>query len=194
MEQEKQITFLTDFFGVIVDEMGPQFFKKHFGEQGSIIKERYFSKVDIGEISFDEVLRMIAKDYDYKYEDVRNEFYSYLKLKPKTVELLKQIKKKANIVLCSNAGEHLVEDIISKFNLSPIFDKIFISYKYHMAKPDLNFFLLAKNSFPNSKAYYMLDDNMKNLENLGKIDIRPLSFCIWRPVRKRPIKFKFVLT
>ena len=176
MEQEKQITFLTDFFGVIVDEMGPQFFKKQFGEQGSIIKDRYFNKVDIGEISFDEVLRMIAKDYDYKYEDVRDEFYSYLKLKPKTVELLKQIKKKANIVLCSNAGEHLVEDIISKFNLSPIFDKVFISYKYHMAKPDLNFFLLAKNSFPNSKTYYMLDDNMKNLENLGKIDIRSLHF------------------
>lgn len=176
MEQEKQITFLTDFFGVIVDEMGPQFFKKHFGEQGSIIKDRYFNKVDIGEISFDEVLRMIAKDYDYKYEDVRDEFYSYLKLKPKTVELLKQIKKKANIVLCSNAGEHLVEDIISKFNLSPIFDKVFISYKYHMAKPDLNFFLLAKNSFPNSKTHYMLDDNMKNLENLGKIDIRSLHF------------------
>ena len=176
MEQEKQITFLTDFFGVIVDEMGPQFFKKHFGEQGSIIKDRYFNKVDIGEISFDEVLRMVAKDYDYKYEDVRDEFYSYLKLKPKTVELLKQIKKKANIVLCSNAGEHLVEDIISKFNLSPIFDKVFISYKYHMAKPDLNFFLLAKNSFSNSKTYYMLDDNMKNLENLGKIDIRSLHF------------------
>ena len=113
MEQEKQITFLTDFFGVIVDEMGPQFFKKHFGEQGSIIKDRYFNKVDIGEISFDEVLRMIAKDYDYKYEDVRDEFYSYLRLKPKTVELLKQIKKKANVVLCSNAGEHLVDDIIS---------------------------------------------------------------------------------
>ncbi len=176
MEQEKQITFLTDFFGVIVDEMGPQFFKNHFKEEGAVIKDRYFNKVDIGEISFDEVLRMIAKDYDYKYEDVRDEFYSLLRLKPKTVELLKQIKKKANVVLCSNAGEHLVEDIISKFNLSPIFDKVFISYKYHMAKPDLNFFLLAKNSFPNSKAYYMLDDNIKNLENLTKIDIRPLHF------------------
>lgn len=173
---DKQITFLTDFFGVIVDEVSPQFFNKHCKENPAKTQNFYFSRIDLGEISHDEGLHEIARDFNLTYEEVRDEFESYIKLKQSTINLLSRIKERANIVVCSNAGEHLVEDIIGRFNIGYLFDKVFVSYQYHMAKPDKNFFLLAKSSYPKVNKCFMLDDHESNLKNLDEIGITPITY------------------
>lgn len=173
---EKSITFISDFFGVIAGEMAPLFFAKHFGEKGKEIKNYYFEKTDLGEISFDDTIAKICNDYHLDLEEVRKEFNSYVKVDNEVISLLKEIKNNANLVLLSNAGEHIVEDILARFDIKDLFDYEFISYKFHKAKPDPSFFEMAKNSTPNAKKFYMLDDNPSNLTNLNKIDIQPILF------------------
>ncbi len=173
---EKSITFISDFFGVIAGEMAPLFFARHFKEKGKEIKNHYFEKTDLGIMTFEETLKNICNDYSFSLEEVKKEFESYIKIDNEVISILKKVKEKANLVLLSNAGDHIVEDILKRFVINDLFDYQFISYRFGIAKPNPLFYQLAKNSTPKVNKFYMLDDNPSNLENLNEIGIEPILF------------------
>ncbi len=173
---EKSITFISDFFGVIAGEMAPIFFAKHFKEKGKEIKNHYFEKTDLGIMTFEDTLKSICNDYSFSLDEVKKEFDSYIKVNNEVITLLKKVKEKANLVLLSNAGEHIVEDILKRFDINDLFDCQFISYKFGIAKPNPSFYQLAKNSTPKANKFYMLDDNPSNLVGLNKIGIESILF------------------
>ena len=69
------------------------------------------------------------------------------------------------------------ERILKRFNIEHLFDRIFISYKCKLVKPDKGFYLHCVNSFGKKyDAVYMVDDTEKNLVPLSDIGITPIKY------------------
>ncbi|MEK6969050.1 MAG: HAD family hydrolase [Nanoarchaeota archaeon] len=53
---------------------------------------------------------------------------------------LPKLKEKCRLILISNTDCFSVDKVLEKFALTPLFDKIFLSYQMHSIKTDKNFF------------------------------------------------------
>ena len=73
--------------------------------------------------------------------------------------------------------ESVVEDLFEKHKITELFDKIFVSHKYGLVKPQREFYKLCVNSFEKDfRKVYMIDDNKGNLIGLPEIGITPILF------------------
>lgn len=174
----KKGLIIFDCFGVIFDDVAPKFLKKYLPESAALdLKDELFSPADLGEISYDTLMTNLSKKLNLQKDILLKEWNSMLILNDAIIPYIEKFKKDYDIALLSNAPEKLVETLFEKHGISHLFDKIFISYKYKMAKPDANFYLLCVNSF--GKSYdkiYMTDDNPVNLKDLKSIGITPILF------------------
>ncbi len=57
-----------------------------------------------------------------------------------TVSALKKLKEKYQLILVSNTDNFSIEHVMNKFNLSELFDNIFLSYNLGLIKTDERFF------------------------------------------------------
>ena len=70
----------------------------------------------------------------------------YIKLYPKTIELLKELKSKGkNVYLLSNAQRIFTYYEMKMLDITKYFDDIFISTNYNVCKPDKQFFNVLIN-------------------------------------------------
>ena len=99
------------------------------------------------------------------------------------VELLRYLREiklnrsDCDVVLLSNAPQGLVESIFEKYGLYPYFDKVFVSWRYGIAKPDKRFYQLClEETGGDYDEIFMIDDNPKNLENLSELNITPVLY------------------
>ena len=91
--------------------------------------------------------------------------------------IIEKLKAVADVALLSNAFEGHAENVLDKFNINHLFDKVFPSYKYKMVKPNLDFYKLCVDSF--AKSYdeiYMVDDTDQNLAHISEIGIIPIKY------------------
>ena len=174
----KNRLIIFDCFGVIFDEVAPVFIKKYLpAEEADVLKEKLFVPADLGEVTYDELLTNMAEALKLDREEMIKEWNALFKLKAETVALIKKLQGTADIALLSNAPLGVIEEQFEKHNLSPLFDKIFVSCNLKMAKPDPKIYLHAVSSF--NKVYeeiYMIDDNLGNLQHLPEIGITPVHF------------------
>lgn len=153
---------VTDFFGVVVSEVLPIWFTKLFGEEeGMRLKHKYASLADSGEIDFDELVNIVAKDFNLDNVSLKEEWLDLAKPNDEVVEVLKQIKDP--IILLSNAPKGLVEDILAKYNLTNLFNQIIISYQYKISKPDKRIYELVYKYYKKDNEFIFIDDNLVNL-------------------------------
>lgn len=174
----KNRLIIFDCFGVIFNDIAPPFVKKYFkGDDAATLKEKLFVPADMGEITYDELLTNMAEALKLNKEEMTKEWESLFVTKPETVNFIRELQGTADIALLSNAPLGVIEKHFEKHNLSPLFDKIFVSCNLKMVKPDPKIYLHCVSAF--GKVYeeiYMIDDNWGNLQHLPEIGITPVHF------------------
>ena len=172
--------FIFDFFGVLSGEIANRFFLNHFNPDIALkIKDKFFKPADVGLISFVEVLNNISKELGMDYNDIYEEFKGYGKINDELFKYILKLKKNKNnhIALLSNAPKDLHKLLYSQINFDDYFEKAYISGQQGISKPDLKIYELCVNSF-NQKfdEIYMIDDSIKNLKDLDKINIKGILY------------------
>lgn len=178
MDSNKNRLIIFDCFGVIFGEVAPVLFKRHFPpEQAAILKEKFFIPADLGLVTYDELFDSMAEEFCMNKEDLLTEWNSIIHLNEEIIPVIKELKKSADVILLSNAVESFVEGLFEKYSLNELFDRIFISCYLKMAKPDPAIYQYAVSQM--NKEYdeiYMIDDNIKNVENLHEIGIKGIQY------------------
>lgn len=174
----KDTLIIFDCFGVIFEDVAPPFLERHLQkEEASVIKEKLFPPADRGEITYNTLLENMAKALKLDRREMEEEWNSMFILKEDTVSLIKKLREKNSIALLSNAPESVVENLFEKHGITELFDKIFVSHKYGLIKPEREFYKLCTGSFEKEfQKIYMIDDNKTNLDGLEEIGITPLLF------------------
>lgn len=167
-----------DFYGVLCSEIAPNFFKARFGEEeAATLKDKYFKPADLGEYDFNELIRMMAKDFNLKEEDILNEFKSYVKPNYELFDYLLKLREHNYVALLSNAVIGLFETLLPDLDYDKYFDKHFISAYHKMAKPDLKFYQLCINSFDiKFDNIFMFDDKDYNVNHLYQIGVNGVIY------------------
>ena len=179
-----------DCFGVICTEIAPIWFAKHFApDEAKQLKARYFSGADRGDVDLPALITRLSQGLGFSEEQIRREWGEGFALNEPLLEKLRTLRKTCHLALLSNAPKGLVEGIFDHYGLWELFDRVFISSHYHMAKPDQAFYRLCTDAFRGSydKAF-MIDDNMGNLEGLEEQSITPILFtdneALWKELEE----------
>ena len=167
-----------DFYGVIGGELAPKWFNNHFNnEEAKQLKNKYFVPGDEGKYTIQEIFEMMAKDLGFTYDEILNEFKSNVYLNTELIDYIKELRKTNKVALLSNACEGIYELFFPNLKLDEMFDKVFLSFKHKLIKPNLEFYKLCVNSF-NEKfdKIYMIDDNISNIIHLDQIGITGIHY------------------
>lgn len=171
---------LCDCFGVILEEVAVGWFRDHFDDPkvADTLKDKYFVKVDLGEMPMDEVFYEIEKDLGFDHQELKEDWYRRINLKKEVLDFIDELRARGDtVVMLSNAGYPFIHDMIDKYSLKNHFDKIFVSCDYHLIKPDKEFYKVALNSFTKPfDRIYMIDDSPRNLKPLPELGIIGLLF------------------
>ena len=174
----KNRLIIFDCFGVVFGEVAPVFFRRHFDpEEAAVLKEKFFIPADLGLVTYDELFDSISEELGINKDDALTEWNSIIHLNEEIIPVIKELKKSADVILLSNAVEGFVERIFEEHKITDLFDKIFISCYLKMAKPDPAIYQYAVSQM--NKEYdeiYMIDDNIKNVENLHEIGITGIQY------------------
>lgn len=174
----KKRLIIFDCFGVIFDEVAPVFIKKYLPlKEAEILKEKLFVPADMGEVTYDELLTNMAQALKLDKNEMIKEWEALFILRKEMVDIIRKLSENADVCLLSNAPLGVIETQFEKYNLTPLFDKIFVSCNLKMAKPDPKIYLHCVSAF--GKVYeeiYMIDDNWGNLQHLPEIGITPVHF------------------
>ena len=167
-----------DFFGVIGGELAPKWFANHFDSiTAATLKNKYFIPADNGKYTIEEVFKLLANELGFSYDDILNEFKSYVSLNNELLEYILKLRKNNKVILLSNACKGIYKLFFPNLDLNKYFDNVFISAYHNMQKPDLNFYLKAINSFDNEfDEIYMIDDNIKNISKLNEINVEGILY------------------
>lgn len=167
-----------DCFGVIMNEVAPVFLKKFLtSDKADIIKEELFVPADMGEVTYDELLRNMAKVLGMTMEEMVPQWDAMFSLREEIVPVIRKIREIADVALLSNAPLGVVEGILDRYDLWDLFDHTVISCNVKMAKPDVSIYKHCISLF--NKEYdkiYMVDDNIVNLQHLPTIGITPIHY------------------
>lgn len=170
---------ISDFFGVVVDESAPVFFKKYFPENDSLeLGAKYFHPGDRGEITFDEIVDWVCKDLNFDKQLFRKEILDTPKPHKEYIELLRKLKEEGHmIVLLSNASNFIVPYEMHRIGIDDLFDAKVISYDIKVAKPAKEIFEYAlKKANINAKDAIFIDDNIKNCQAAESVGIETVVF------------------
>ena len=110
---------ISDFFGVLIDEDGPSFFRQYLHENSHEVADQYFCHGDSGEMTMDEVIHLIAEHYKVDEEFLHNYMYTHPSFHRGYFDKLKEMKKE---------GYHLsnvvVDILLQEPKLKPYREKI----------------------------------------------------------------------
>lgn len=167
-----------DCFGVLCSEIAPVWFARHYEEEeAKRLKSLYFAGADRGEVDLETLITRLARELGFPADQIRREWGEIFTLNQPLLDYIASLRSKHHLALLSNAPLGLVEQIFAHFGLDALFDRVFISSHYRMAKPDRAFYLLCTDAFAGKfdKAF-MIDDNPANLCGLEEIGITPVLF------------------
>ena len=174
--QYKAIIF--DFFGVISSEVAPFWFGKYFSkDQIAELKEKYVYPADIGEITGEELFSNLAKIVSKNREAVEKEWLELVHINQDLIEIIRSLKSKYTIALCSNAPSQFLRAIIESNSFSSLFDIIVISSEIKATKPSSIIFeyVLNKLKLASSEVIF-IDDNPNYVSGANSIGINALLY------------------
>lgn len=177
--QNMKNLYLFDCFGVVVTDVSSLWMNGRFSaEEKQYICKHFFRNVDTGKISMREMFTEMSLRYGVTARSIWDIWEDVLKVKWDTIELIRKLKAGGGVVaLLSNAAVEYVDYIFDKFDLRKYFDKLFISSRYGVAKPDEEFYRICVDSFDEQfDNIYFTDDNPANLQNIQQLGIQPLLF------------------
>ena len=93
---------------------------------------------------------------------------------PDVNEVLKKLKGNHKLILVSNTDNCSIENVLDKFNLRDLFDKIYLSYQVHMIKTDKNFLkmVLDENNLSPEECVMVGDSIQSDMAAAQKVGIK----------------------
>lgn len=180
-------TIIFDLGGVIIDldwnECISNFKKVGINDMENLVsttlQRGFIYEYELGKIS-DEEFRTEVRMYATR--EVTDEQINYawtsllVKIPSEKLEMLLRLKKKYKILMLSNTNNLSYSRNLEMFqegghNVNDYFDKCYLSYKMHLAKPTPEIFeAVLKDADLKPEECYFLDDGIHNIEtarNLG---------------------------
>lgn len=167
-----------DFFGVISSEVAKYWLANYFPpDQAREIKDALFPAADRGEVSQEALFAHLAGLVKITPERFEREFYSYIKIDPDMVALIRRLRGRTRLGLLTNAMAPFVRGIMAEHELEPLFDAIIVSAECRMAKPDPAIFraMLAKLDVAAADTV-MVDDNPDNVAAARSVGMQTVLF------------------
>jgi HAD superfamily hydrolase (TIGR01509 family) len=133
-----------DFFGVICSEVGSPWYKTRVPPHlVSLIKERYDQPANLGRVSYDEFFAGVGEVLNITPLEARREWEERVAINQELVSLIRELRGRYKIALCSNALAPFVRKVLEEHKLQELFDEIVISSEVGLVKPDPEIFELT---------------------------------------------------
>lgn len=167
-----------DFFGVISTTVIPIVSKRSLTEaEVRLINDIDMRDIERGEITEQDFLEKISKIVGKPAPDIHTEWQEYIKIDTGVVELIKQLRSKYKIGLCTNAFSWFLNPILDQNELRELFDGIVISDEIHYVKPapEMYVAILDRLAVSPGEALF-IDDQIINIEGAERCGIEGLLF------------------
>ncbi len=175
-----------DCFGVICSEVAPPWLNSHFdNETATEIKNGLIYKVDMGEVSEDEMALELSKLCSDSPEKIKKDWLEIAKKQKNVIDFILECKKTYKTALLSNASSGFIHRVFSDEELEKLFDYTLISAEERMAKPDEKFFrLVLERSGIKAENAIMIDDNRPNLDSAENVGMNTFLFRGDKPLER----------
>lgn len=166
-----------DCFGVLCDEIANRWFGTRFpSEEGERLKKVYCRQVDLGTLSDDEFFAALSA-LTPEGENVQQTWVETLTPHEDVLALVRELKGRYQLAICSNAGTGYFHTIANRFGLIDMFDEIIVSSEEGVAKPDPAIFALVLERLGvTAEDALFIDDNPANLAGAASLGI-PTLLC-----------------
>lgn len=152
-------------------------------------------EVNLGSITEVQFYKAIQQVFDVHLtpKQMHNQIVSHMQVDKQLIKFIPHIKK-AKVALFTNSIGHMAIDVLHKRGV-PIrktFDKLFISSKIHLAKPDAEAyrFVIKKMKIRPDQAM-MVDDRKENIVAAKKIGMQGIVYKNASQFKKELTKYKF---
>ena len=170
---------MSDFFGVVGDEDSTVFFGKYCPQyKAQDLTDKYFHPGDRGEVTFEEIVDNVCKDFNFERDFVLENLLEGPKPHRSYINVLRKLKEEGHkLVLLSNACDFLVPYLIKRYEIEDLFDELYISYEIGHYKPNEDAFLytLEKSGYKPEDSYF-IDDNKENVTIASSLGINGLLY------------------
>lgn len=173
----KKVVFF-DCFGVIVGEVSPVWFRRHFApEEAARVKEEICSRADAGELLEDGFYREVSARTGVSPETVAREMWEIIAVNEELRAFILRLRERYPVYLLSNAMSSFLRRLLEENDLYVLFDRVFISAEMHLAKPSPDYFraVLRELGLAGDDAV-MIDDNARNLAGAAEAGIDGILF------------------
>ena len=194
MKDIKNIVF--DLGGVLIDLDFPRALKA-FEQAGltdiaknvqAFNREGIFMDLELGNISSEDFFQAICNRSTQPLSATQAEDYWNLILKEipqEKLQVIRNLRKHYHVYLLSNTNqphwEYICKECFEKdgFTINDYFEKIFLSYEMHLAKPDKRIFLqmLQENNMIPEETLF-IDDSEANCKAAEETGIRTVHYRI----------------
>lgn len=195
-------TLVFDLGGVLID-LNFQRALDAFAEAGltdmahevqSFSRDGIFMDLELGNISTKDFFEAIQKKagYSLSIEQIA-EYWNLilLDIPQEKLELIRELKKHYTIHLLSNTNEPHWEFICRKcfnkdgYQVSDYFEKVFLSYEMHLAKPDPAIFeqMLADAHLVPEETLF-IDDSEANCQTASELGIQTIHYQVGKDLKQ----------
>ncbi|MGZ4034188.1 MAG: HAD family hydrolase [Bacteroidia bacterium] len=172
-------------------ELGLNSFETQFSQAQQQVLFDSYEKGQISSLQFRNELKVYCKK-DTTDQEIDSAWNAMLlDLPPERLDLLNRLKKTHRIFLLSNTNEihinafHIyLQKTFKIADLSAYFEKVYLSYKIGMRKPDAEIFefILKENNLDPQETIF-IDDSIQHIEGAKKLGIE----AYWLDVKKENI-------
>lgn len=168
-----------DFAGVIVSDEFIRWVEtldKNF-EKNKPFYDDIIHKGDLGKITIAEFKETIAQKLGINPDAMWPTLMDKFELNHETVKLIQQLRKNYRLGLLSNFVPGWIDDLLEKYQLVQYFEKIVVSSKYGVIKPQKEAYekILELLDLSVQEVIY-IDDRIINVKAAEKLGIQSLHF------------------
>lgn len=134
-------------------------------------------KWDIGEIGLGEAYLKISEVTGVAVDRIWETFFENTKLESEILGIIKKLKKNYKIILFSNHMGELLRKLLTKHEITDLFDDIIISSEHKMKKPSVEFFnALVSIAGNNKEEVILIDDTKENIDASNQFGIKAILY------------------
>jgi putative hydrolase of the HAD superfamily len=152
-------------------------------------------QVNLGTITEQQFYRAIRQVFSVHLtpKQMHNQIVSKMQVNKSLVKFIPKIKQ-AKVALFTNSIGHMAIDVLHKRGV-PVrktFDKLFLSNKIHLAKPDAKAYRhVIKNLKIHPRQALMVDDRKENITAAKKVGMQGIVFKNTAQFKKELAKYRF---
>lgn len=200
MRLVKLIVF--DIGGTIVD-FGESIYYRYLSRKLHIPEskiKRVFDKLiiksELDKINTKQLLKIAARGLDVKVSDLEwGVFRKLARINPDTTNIMRDLKKRYEVVLLSNIGRSRFKETAKNFLDRNLYSHAFVSYAIKLRKPNHRIYeyVLKRMRVRPSEALF-IDDRIENVRGARKAGMKAIWFTNMKELEKELKRYGVVVS